>query len=69
MEAIAIIWWTLFVAITAFSLGVWIRAKIMRAALMNEIVSIEIAKRKAAMMIEKTAAVTATEYKPKGTLT
>ena len=48
---------------TSFNIGVWVRTKLIKAALMNEMVSVEIARLKAAEMIEKTKAVTAIEHK------
>jgi hypothetical protein len=54
---VALTWWTLFVAMTSFSIGVWIRTKLIRASLMNELASVEIARLKATEMIEKTRAV------------
>lgn len=62
MDAITITWWTVFVAMISFSLGVWIRVKLIKASLMNEMVGIEIARIKAARMIEAVEAVTCVEY-------
>jgi hypothetical protein len=45
----------------SFNLGVWVRTRLIRAALMNEMVSIEIAGQKAARMIEATEAVACVE--------
>ena len=55
-------------ATTAFNLGVWLRVRLIRASIMNEIVSIEIARQKAAEMIEKTRNVTCVDYRPEGNL-
>ena len=52
MDTITIVWWTMFVAMVSFNLGVWFRVRLIKQALMNEMVSIEIAKQKAARMIK-----------------
>jgi hypothetical protein len=62
MDSVTIVWWTLFVAMVSFNLGVWIRVRLIKYALMNEMVSIEIARQKAARMIEAVDAVTCVDY-------
>ena len=62
------IWWTLLIAMVAFNLGVWLRVHLIRASIMNELVSVEITRQKAAEMIEKTRNVTCVDYRPEGNL-
>ncbi len=57
METTTWVWWTLFVAMVSFNLGVWLRVKLIRASLMNEAVSIEIVRQRATRMVKATAAV------------
>jgi hypothetical protein len=48
MDAVAIVWWTMFVAMTSFSIGVFIRVRLIR--------------QRAARMIEDVENVTCIDY-------